>query len=89
LAGEVEERTERFDRSPHAEDSRKRKHTGRPAKAHRGKFVQPPAVASYLDGSPVLVTEIQIDAPVVLCEPDIDRTLSRVKLGPRLEQVEL
>ena len=47
-----------------------------------------PSVRPYLDGTPIFVGEVEIDAAVVFGEPDVNRALRSVKLGARLEQID-
>jgi hypothetical protein len=47
-----------------------------------------PSVRPYLDGSPIVVGEVEIDAAVVFGDSDMNRALRGVKLGARLKQIE-
>src|SRR5262245_28987576 len=46
-------------------------------------------MGSDFDATPVLVGKIKIDVTLMLGDADMDRPLRRVKLRPRLEQIEL
>jgi hypothetical protein len=76
----IEERCEGFDRSASLRN-RKRQHAGGTTKPDRWRCDDLPPVRPYLDGSPILVGEIEIGAAVVFSDPDMNRALRRVKLG--------
>ena len=61
-----------------------------PARRNRtgGEGDDLPSVRPYLDGSPIVVGEVEIDAAVVFGDSDVNRTLRGVKLGARLKQIE-
>ena len=65
-----------------------REQAGCSAKAHWRAIDDPPSVGSNLDGAPMLIGEIKIDAARMLRDADVDRPLRAIKLGARLEHIE-
>jgi hypothetical protein len=83
---QIEERRELFQR-PSPLRHRQRQQAGRPAEAHRRLRHDPPAVGADLGRPPGLIREIEVDAPVVLGDADMDHPLGALELRPRLEQI--
>ena len=86
-ARQIEERLEGLNRAASLGEGQGQ-HPGRPTKAHRRTFDQPPSIGSDVDGMPVLVGKIEVDVAGVLCGADVDYTFRAVELRPRLEQIE-
>ncbi|MFZ2142989.1 MAG: hypothetical protein WAV78_39645, partial [Xanthobacteraceae bacterium] len=57
---------------------------GPPAESHRRRPNHPPTIRSDFDRMPVIIGEIEIDAPGVRGGPDVDRALWAIELGARL-----
>ena len=63
-------------------------HAGRAAEAHRRLCHHLPSLRADLDRSPAVIGEIEIDAPCMLGDPDMDRPLRAFELRPCLQQIE-
>jgi hypothetical protein len=59
--------------------NRKRQHPGSTTEPDRWRSDDLPSVRPYLDGSPIFVGEIEIDAAVVFSDADVYRALRGVK----------
>jgi hypothetical protein len=51
-------------------------------------FEHSPAIGSDLNGAPVLIGKIKIDAARMLSDADADHSLRSIKLRARLKQIE-
>jgi len=76
-----------FDRSTSLRNE-KRQHAGGTTKPDRWRGDNLPSLRPHLDGSPLFVGEVEIDAAVVFGDTDVKRALRGVKLGTRLEQID-
>ena len=65
-----------------------RQHPGRPTKPYWRAFEHSPAIGSDLNGAPVLIGKIQIEAARMLSDADADHPLGSIKLRARLKQIE-
>src|SRR5262249_30556863 len=86
-ARKIEKWIEGFDRRALLRH-RQRQHPSRAAEADRRTSDRPPSVGSDLDGTPMLIGEIEIDVSSMLGDADVDRALESIKLRPRFQQIE-
>ena len=65
-----------------------RKYASWAEEADRRTSDDPPSVGSNLDGTPVLIGEIEIDVSSMLGDADVDSALGSIKLCSRFQQIE-
>src|SRR5262245_56062622 len=66
---------------------RKWQQSGRSAKANGRPINDPPAARCDLDGLPVRIGEVEVEAALVLGDAQIDRPFWRIELGARFELI--
>src|SRR6516162_10859180 len=86
-ARQVEQRSERFDRSSSLW-RRNRQHSGRPAKPDWRESNHAPSVRSDLYRSPALIAKVEVDVASMFGAADVHRPLRRVEKGASFEQIE-
>src|SRR3984893_8701442 len=86
-ARKVEERLEGLN-GPALLGYGQRQHPGGSAESHGRASHHLPSLGSDIDGAPVLIGKIEIDASGTLGGADVDYPFGAVELRPRFEQVE-
>lgn len=61
---------------------------GRPAEAHWWAFDHPPSVRSDVDGPPLLISEVEINASAMFRDADVDLTFLAIELRSCFQEVE-
>jgi hypothetical protein len=80
----IQQCSEAFDRSASLR-YRERQHASGATESDRWRGHDLPSVRPYLDGSPLRIGKVEIDATVMFGDPDVNRAFRAVKLGARLE----
>jgi hypothetical protein len=65
-----------------------RRYPGRPTETHWWAFDHLPSVRSDVDGPPLLVSEVEINASAMFRDADVDLTFGAVELRSCFRQVE-